>query len=111
MAISGARYTLRRETVAAGPNEWTKGAATVAYHGFTGRARGYKPDEIRGGILEHDEKVIIEPASVSVVPRAGDRIALGAYTADAGAEWRHVISVYAARVNGQVGVYRLQVRR
>lgn len=110
-ARHGATWTLRRASRAAGANDWTAGAETVTYSTFAARERGYKPGEIRGGIQEKDALVIVDAASASVAPAEGDRVALGSFTADAGAEWRHVVNVYAVRRAATTLVYRLQVRR
>lgn len=111
MVLAGGEFTLRRETKAAGPNAWTAGAATVEYFPCIARARGYKPNEVRGGILEHDEKISVDPTSICVEPRKDDRIAVGTWSADGGADWRHVISVYSPCDAHGVAFHKLQVRR
>lgn len=111
IARYGRDWTLRRETVAAGANAWTKGSATVAYSNCKAKGRRYKPSEITGTILEHDELVTIDASSASTAPAQGDRIAPGVYTADAGAAWRQIVNVHATDVAGTVVSYRLQVRR
>lgn len=106
----GALYTLRVAVVAAGVNAYTAGASTVSYHIAKGRARFYRPAEIRGGVLERDQLIVLDPASLSATPKPGDKIAVGVHTADAGATWLHVVNVYAPLVGDNVAGYRLQVR-
>lgn len=106
----GAKYTLRRELVSAGTNAWTKGIATVSYGKVQAREIQFSPEEIRGGLAERAVKLTIDAVSASAAPKEGDRIALGEFTSDAGAEWRHVSNVYAVRVRGYVVLYRLIAR-
>lgn len=109
--LFGAVYTLRRATPAAGANAWTLGAPGAAtYYPCTGRETSYGPDELRAGVKEHEALIIVDAASLSVVPREGDRIALGTYTADPGAAWREVTDVEAPRRNGEAIIYRITVR-
>lgn len=107
----GTAWTLRKEARAAGANAWTAGAATASYSAMQARERSYRPMEIRGGIQEHDALLVVDAASVTVAPAEGDRVALGTFAGDAGADWRHVVSVYAVTFAGETLVYRLQVRR
>lgn len=110
IASKGAIYTLRRETAAAGANDWTRGAVTVTYYRCRARERMYKPDEVRGGILETDTLITVDAASIAVTPRKGDKLALGVFASDTGADWRLVISAYEPRVGGANVVYKLQAR-
>lgn len=109
----GTAHTLRKDAKAAGANSWTVGASTVTYNACRAKGRGYKPVEIRAGIQENDELVVVSAASLpdGVVPAVGDRISSGTLTADLGGEWRQVINVHETTIAGVVHSYRLQVRR
>jgi hypothetical protein len=110
-ARNGARFTIRRETVAAGANAWTKGTATVTFLEVVARERFYRPDEIKGAIVEGDALITVTAPPCGFVPVKGDRIALGSHVADAGAEWRQITNVYAPRIGSAVAVYKLTVRQ
>lgn len=112
IAQYGAAYTLRRAAAAAGANEWTRGAETISYYPCMARERGYKPDEVRGAIIDGDVLIVVDPASLAIEPKAGDQIALGTFADDAGADWRRIVSPpYAPREAGAVAAYRLQARK
>lgn len=111
VAAFGAVYTLRTAAPGAGVNAWTAGAATPAYYPCLARERRYKPNEIKGGIVEGDILVTVDAASLAVAPVNGNQIALGRFTGDAGAKWVHVVNVYAPSVGGVPVAYKLQVRR
>ena len=111
LARHGQAYTLKAITKGAGANAWTDGAVTAAYNACTARARGYNPNEVRGGIQEGDIKVTIDAATLSTTPESGDWIAAGTHTEDGSAEWWQVVSVYAPQIAGVVTVYKLQARK
>lgn len=107
----GAPYTLRKPARAAGANSWTAGAETPTYHPCTAFSRGFKPFEIKGGILEGDSLVTITASTISVEPAKGDLISIGTFTDDVGAEWATVVNVNPPKVQGSTVSYRLQVRK
>lgn len=109
IARHGAKYTLRRETITTA-NSWTAASVAVAYSPVMAKERGFKPNEIRGGIQENDCLVVVDAATASTPPKIGDRVALGEFSADVGAAWRQVVNVYATTAKGKVASYRLQVR-
>ena len=110
VARYGAPYTLRRATRAAGPNAWTAGSETVAYHACSGRERAYRPSEIGGGIEAHDVLVTVPVSSLAVTPTPGDRIARGSHTDDGTGTWWQIVNVYGPRIGASAALYKLQVR-
>lgn len=111
MRRDGATWTIKRQTAADGANAWTRGSVTASYSTCTARSRGYKPNEIRGNIMEGDSELVIDPATLTVTPQPGDWVALGEFVDDDGVDWLQVVNVYAPRMAGAVGLYRLQVRK
>jgi glutamate synthase domain-containing protein 1 len=110
-AAYGADYTVRRVTSGAGPNAWTAGAETIAYMHARGRERNAEPKALRGGMSEAETLIVLDAASCPTQPRKGDRIALGRFTADAGAEWRQIVNVVAGREGAHVRVWRVEATR
>lgn len=111
-ARHGAAFTLLRRSLGVGAQPWKAGTPGVGtFEPVTAQERGYKPTEIKGTIQEGDVLITVDAATCALRPRAGDRVALGVHTAEAGAEWRQIISVYEARKNGVVHAYKLQARR
>ena len=110
-ARHGATFTLHRKTLGPGATPWKPGAPTSQFETVTAQERGYRPKEIVGTIQEGDVLVTVDAATCSLRPKVGDRIALGSFTVEAGAEWRQIVSVYEARKNGVVHAYKLQARR
>ncbi len=107
---AGAVYTLRRETAAAGANSWTQGATTYQFFQCYAFERGYKSNEIAGGIVENDVLITVDAASLATTPKKGDRIALGSFYRDVGADWREVISPKVIYEGGLPVVHKLQTR-
>jgi hypothetical protein len=107
----GAAFTLHRKTLAAGATPWKPGAPTSQFEEVMAQERFYKPKEIVGTVQEGDVMVTVDAATCSLRPKVGDRVALGIHTAEAGAEWRQIVSVYEARKNGVTHAYKLQARR
>lgn len=113
IARMGATYTLQRRTIGAGSNAWTPGTVTTAFVQCKAREREYFAKEIgasQGGIQQGDTELTIDAATITGRPTAGDRIALGTFAAEAGADWRQVISVTEASYNGVPVLYKLQCR-
>lgn len=111
IARHGAPHTLRRETVVGGGNDWTRTAGLTTYIECIARIRKFRPDEIKGGIVEGDCLAVISAPTLAGTPAAGDRIAVGTHTADAGAEWYQVVHAVETRVGHRVATWRLIVRR
>lgn len=106
----GAAYTILRRTQAANAQPWKAGTETVSFDYVQARERGFKPVEIRGGIQEGDVLIVVDASSGCGCPKTGDRIALGNHYSEDTGDWRQIISINAARVAGDVNVYRLQAR-
>lgn len=112
IASYGQVMTIRRRALAAGPNAWTKGAETITYHPARGRARGYKPTELVGGIQAGDQRIALDAASATIEPTiTTDEIAVGTFTGDAGADWLRIVSIYSPTVRGGTPLHVLQVRK
>jgi len=110
-ARHGAAYTLLRKSLGVGAKPWkpgTPGAGT--FEAVTAKERGFKPIEIKDTIQEGDVLITVDAATCALRPRTGDLIALGTFVAEAGAEWRQIVSVYEARKSGVVHAYKLQAR-
>ena len=113
LAKYGTGYVIRRAALSNPGQPWkgTPGAAT--YTACTASERGFKPSEIKGGILENDVLITIDVASSTVEPKLGDRIGLGVLpvTDDTAIAWRDVVNVNVRRVAGVATVYKIQARR
>ena len=106
----GAPYTLRKEAPAAGLNAWTQGAVTVTYTPCVAREHNQTPSDDTRGIHGHKGKISVLASSLAAIPNEGDRIALGTFAADAGAQWLHVVDVGDTREHGVTRRYILTVR-
>lgn len=107
----GTSYTLRTEAAVSGGNSWTASPGAVTYSVVIAKERGFKPNEIRGGIQEGDGLIVVDASADAPIPRVGSRIALGVFSSDVAADWRQIVNVYPTRENGRARTYRLQVRR
>ena len=107
----GEAFTLRKETFAAGPNQWTEGASNgIAYYHTKAKIKGYAPREIRGAIEDGDQLVIMHPG-VGAAPEKGDKVAAGTHTGDGSVEWLTIVSKpFAAKAGTDIAFYRLHVR-
>lgn len=109
----GATYTLRRDTPTGGaPNAWTQGTPhAISYFACKGRQLGYSARDLRGAMQEEETSFTIDAASLAATPRDGDKIALGTFTADAGAQWLGVVNVAPVFEGAAIRVYVLTLRR
>lgn len=105
----GAAYTIRKASPGAGANSWTQGAATISYAPCKGRERLHRARSLAGGMTEGLRLIVVDAATCATEPRKGDRIALGAFSSDAGAEWLQIVNVYPAREGASVRAWRLEV--
>lgn len=114
LARHGAAWTLRRGgATGAGPNAWTaaSGAPTFTYAPCRARERNYRPDEIKGPILDTDVEIVLDPATLAVTPVKGDKLAPGTLDGTAlNAPWRTIIAVLPRFDGAKVAVYRIQAR-
>jgi hypothetical protein len=78
----GEIVTLRRETPAAGGNAWTEGAIAYEYVAAQGSFRAFRPNELKGGILEHDLLCTLDVANIGAVPTPADYVTPGALPAE-----------------------------
>jgi len=107
----GAPYTIRRETIAAGVNAWTAGAKTYTYYSCRAFERITGASDMGGGILQNGFSIVIDPASVAIVPKDNDEIALGTFTSEAGGpEWRTMTNVDIRRERGVAVLYAAEAR-
>lgn len=107
----GEAVTVRSDVVGAGANSWTSGAVVSVFYAGRGRAAHYEPNQIAGGIEQHDVLFSLDPAGFPVLPKKGDKIARGSYSSDAGADWLRVVNVEVQRVQGRAAVLRVQARK
>lgn len=110
----GARWTIRRETAAAGANAWTEGAKTVAFYSCVGRSRGAMLDDLKAGATESESLLVIDAAQCAAPggPLPGDRVAPGTITSDLpGVVWRQISNVDDPSEGGVVKVYRCRARK
>lgn len=106
----GAAYTLWRAAEAAGANSWSSGVVTNTFYPCRARAKDKTVRTVHGTIAETEKLLIVDAASLAIVPVKGDRVAKGTYTANqAGAHWHSVLEVYAPEDGAAVPVYRLRV--
>ena len=105
----GAGYTLRQGGATTGANAWTLGAETPSYAPCRGRERHATAKDVRAGINEGATLIVLDAASLSVVPRKGDNIALGTWPADSldRIEIDFTVSTFAAGTghHGSVLIY------
>lgn len=112
IAKCGAVYTVQRRTIGAGSNAWTAGSTSTSFAACQARERGFLPKEIRGGIKEGDVEITIDAASISGgAPVIGDRIALGTFTSDTGANWLQIVNVESPSEKGVAVLHKCQARR
>lgn len=110
IARKGAAFTLWRDAIAAGANEWTAGTKTPSFYPCRARQRYYDPRKVVGTINQNESLIIVSAPTLAVVPKPGDRIAKGAFTSNqAGAQWQQVIAVDIPIDGADVPVYRLKV--
>lgn len=111
MQAYGANYTLWRQAQSAGAHAWDSGAMTDTFYACRGRDRHFQFKIVQGALQEDVTILVVDAASLSVVPRKGDRIARGSYVASAGADWFQITNVNAPRLGDSVAVYRLDVSK
>lgn len=110
IARKGAEFTLWRDTVADGPNEWTAGSKTPDFYPCRARRRYYDPRKVVGTVNQNDSLIIVSAPTLAVTPKPGDRIAMGRFTAnEAGAKWQQIIAVDIPLDGNDAAVYRLKV--
>lgn len=76
-ALSGIFFdaVLYRDAAAAGPNDWTPGAVTTTSYPCKALADAWSAYQISGGMVSaNDAKVLILASTLSIEPRAGDRV-------------------------------------
>lgn len=109
LAQYGEDVTLRRST-------WVEGVATHMDAGIRAKVTGYLPDELVGGIVQGDRKVILSPTGIAAeawpaadatvderMPQVGDVVI------SAGRAYR-VMAPNPLRAGGEVVRIELQVR-
>lgn len=104
----GEAYTIRRSSVAAGPNTWTAGTETVSYLAQRATRRIDAPNDA-GGLVRDSQAVFVMSPDYSA-PQQGDRVAYGTHAADTGVEWLEIVHVDTVRIEGQVAKYYAWVR-
>lgn len=77
------------------------GAPATTHRAFV---RGYKPDELVGGVMQGDARVILSPTGLTGVPKKGDKIVTG------GTRTRNVQAVDEIRLADVLVRIELQVR-
>jgi hypothetical protein len=101
----GRDHTLRRRSVAAGPNNWTQGFTSDAFNVGKAHTRRGAEKTLDGELTEGEFLVIISP-DFPVAPVSGDHIAVGVHAAIATGTWVELTHVKPIDDGAQVGVYR-----
>lgn len=136
MKRNGRPFTVWQTRVLDGDKPWkTAGVAVDGYYPCIARHRRVDPSKLAGTLTEKLSLVVVDAATLKIVPAVGDRIAPGTITDQVtwsgqllawggqtivwsqsaggtpGIEWRQILNVYDVREGEKVVAWRLEVSR